>query len=354
MEMQKQQRTEINSLGEFGLIKVLTGRFKNINPSTIKAVGDDAAVIDTGNKYTLVTTDLLAEGIHFDLMYCPLKHLGYKSVVVNLSDIYAMNGTPKQVTVSIAISNRFSVEALEELYEGIRYACEQYGVDLVGGDTSSSVKGLFISVTAIGEVEKEKVTYRNTAREGDFLCVTGDLGSAYLGLQLLEREKHVYLDNPQLQPDLENQRYIVGRQLKPEARRDIVELFTEKKILPTAMIDISDGLSSDLLHICTQSDVGCRLYETDIPISQEAIEQAFKFHLDPTACALSGGEDYELLFTINKEDRKKLDNEWDITVIGDIVKKDQGVKLLTKSGNLHDITAQGWDAFLKAKEKSGN
>ncbi len=348
MTGQKLQRTEISSLGEFGLIKVLTSRFRNINSSTVKAVGDDAAVIDTGNKYALVTTDLLAEGIHFDLMYCPLKHLGYKSVIVNLSDVYAMNGTPKQVLVSLAISNRFSVEALEELYEGIRHACERYGVDLAGGDTSSSVKGLIISVTAVGEVEKDKVVYRSTAREGDLLCVSGDLGGAYLGLQLLEREKQIYIENPQVQPDLENQQYLVGRQLKPEARKDIIELFAGKNILPTSMIDISDGLSSDLLHICTQSNAGCRLYEADIPISQEASEMAMKFHLDPTACALSGGEDYELLFTIKKEDREKFENEWDVTVIGDIVKKDSGMKLLSKGGNLHDLTAQGWDAFLKA------
>ncbi len=350
--MTTQSRTEISSLGEFGLIKVLTSRFKTLNDSTIKGVGDDAAVIDSGNKFTLITTDLLAEGVHFDLMYCPLKHLGYKSIVVNLSDIYAMNGTPKQVTVSLAISNRFSVEALEELYEGIRFACQRYGVDLVGGDTSSSQSGLVISVTAIGEVEKEKVVYRNTAKEGDLLCVSGDLGGAYLGLQILEREKQIYLENPQVQPDLENQQYLIGRQLKPEARKDIIELFAEKNIFPTSMIDVSDGLSSDLLHICTQSDVGCRLYEADIPISEEAIQLAFKFSLDPTACTLSGGEDYELLFTIKKEDRKKFEDDGNITVIGDIVKKDQGVKLLSKGGKLHDITAQGWDAFLKATKNN--
>ncbi|GIV33068.1 MAG: thiamine-monophosphate kinase [Chitinophagales bacterium] len=347
MDEQK-QRTEIAALGEFGLIKALTSQFKNIHSSTIKGVGDDAAVIDTGNKFTLVTTDLLAEGIHFDLMYYPLKHLGYKAVVVNLSDIYAMNGIPKQVTVSFAVSNRFSVEALQELYAGVRYACERYRVDLVGGDTSSSLKGMFISVTAIGEVDKDKVTYRSTAREGDYLCVSGDLGGAYLGLQLLEREKQIYLENPEVQPDLEGQHYLVGRQLKPEARRDIIELFAEKGILPSAMIDISDGLSSDLLHICLQSNVGCRLYEADIPISQEALELAFKFSLDPTTCALSGGEDYELLFTLSREDKTKLEHEWDITVIGDIVKKEHGTKLLTKGGNLYDLTAQGWDAFLKS------
>ncbi|MDZ4846358.1 MAG: thiamine-phosphate kinase [Chitinophagales bacterium] len=350
--MTTQSRTEISSLGEFGLIKVLTSRFKKLNDSTIKAVGDDAAVIDNGNKFTLVTTDLLAEGVHFDLMYCPLKHLGYKSIVVNLSDIYAMNGTPKQITVSLAVSSRFSVEALEELYEGIRHACTQYGVDLVGGDTSSSHSGLVISITAIGEVEKDKVIYRNTAKEGDLLCVSGDLGGAYLGLQILEREKQIYLENPQVQPDLEDQQYLIGRQLKPEARKDIIELLAEKNVLPTSMIDVSDGLSSDLLHICTQSDVGCRLYEADIPISEEAIQLAFKFSLDPTACALSGGEDYELLFTIKKEDRKKFEDDKDITVIGDMVKKDQGVKLFSKGGKLHDITAQGWDAFLKARQSA--
>lgn len=351
MGEQKQKRTEISELGEFGLIKLLTSRFKNVNGSTVKGVGDDAAVIDTGMKYTLVTTDMLAEGIHFDLMYCPLKHLGYKSIIVNLSDIYAMNGIPRQVTVSLAVSNRFSVEALEELYEGIRYACERYAVDLAGGDTNSSVKGLVISVTAIGEVDKNRVVYRSTAKAGDLLCVSGDLGGAYLGLQLLEREKRIFIENPQVQPDLENQHYLVGRQLKPEARKDIIELFAEKNILPSSMIDVSDGLSSDLLHICTQSHVGCRLYEADIPISQEAMAQALKFNFDPTMCALSGGEDYELLFTIKKEDRQKLEHEWDITVIGDIVKEDFGVKLLSKGGNLHDITAQGWDAFLKAQKE---
>lgn len=352
MEKQEEIRTEISELGEFGLIKVLTGRFKSVNKSTIKGAGDDAAVIDTGKKYTIVTTDLLAEGIHFDLMYCPLKHLGYKAIISNLSDVYAMNGQPKQVTVSLAISSRFSVEALEELYEGIRYACEKYEVDLVGGDTSASLQGLFISVAAIGEADKDKVTYRDTAKPGELLCVTGDLGGAYLGLQLLEREKQIFLENPEIQPDLEGQDYLVGRQLKPEARRDIIDLLRENNIQPTSMIDISDGLSSDLLHICTSSKVGCRLYEADLPISPEAEQLAFKFTMDPTACALSGGEDYELLFTIKKEDKDKLQHEWDITVIGDILEEKEGVKLLSKGGNLHDITAQGWDALLKAKKQT--
>jgi len=348
MDQKKEKRTEIGELGEFGLIKVLTSRFKSMHKSTIKAVGDDAAVIDTGKNYTLVTTDLLAEGIHFDLTYCPLKHLGYKAIISNLSDIYAMNGEPKQVTVSMAISNRFSLEALEEIYEGIKHACEFYGVDLVGGDTSSSLQGLMISVTAIGEVEKKKVVYRDTAKKGDLLCVTGDLGGAYLGLQLLEREKQIYIESPEVQPDLENQSYLVGRQLKPEARNDIIKLLGELGIQPTAMIDISDGLSSDLLHICTSSNVGCRLYEADIPISEEAKQLAFKFTLDPTACALSGGEDYELLFAIDKEDREKFNTEWDVSVIGDILDKKEGVKLFSKGGKLHDITAQGWDTMIKA------
>jgi len=348
MEEKQEKRTEISELGEFGLIKVLTSRFESVNESTIKAVGDDAAVIDCGDKYMVVTTDLLAEGIHFDLMYCPLKHLGYKAIISNLSDVYAMNAKPKQVTVSIAISSRYSLEALEELYDGMRHACEKYQVDLVGGDTSSSLQGLMISVTAIGEVEKKQVTYRDTAQAGEVLCVSGDLGGAYLGLQLLEREKQIYMENPEVQPDLEEQSYLVGRQLKPEARRDIVELFKEKNFLPTSMIDISDGLSSDLLHLCTSSDVGCRLYEGDLPISDEAKELAIKFKMDPTTCALSGGEDYELLFTIKKEDRKKLDGEWDISIIGDIVDKKEGVNLISGNGSSHELTAQGWDALLKA------
>ena len=348
MEDPKEKRTEISDLGEFGLIKVLTSRFKSLQETTIKGPGDDAAVIDAGERCLVITTDLLSEGIHFDLMYCPLKHLGYKAIISNLSDVYAMNAQPKQVTVSMALSNRFSLEAVEELYEGIKHACDKYNVDLIGGDTSASHQGLFISVTAIGEVDKNKVTYRNTAREGDLLCVSGDLGGAYLGLQLLEREKQIYLENPEIQPDLEDQSYLVGRQLKPEARLDIIAMLAEKEIVPTSMIDISDGLSSDLLHICTESKVGCRLYEADLPISQEAQELAFKFGLDPTTCALSGGEDYELLFTIKKEDRERFTGEWDVSVIGDILDKKEGVKLFSKGEKLHDITAQGWDALLKA------
>ena len=274
-------RTELGELGEFGLIERLTENFETRNPSSLKGVGDDAAVIDNGNHLTVVSTDLLVEGIHFDLMYFPLKHLGYKSIVVNLSDIYAMNAQPKQVTVSLAISNRFSVEALEDLYEGIRLACSHYGVDLVGGDTTSSLKGLIISITAIGQGSKDKLVYRNGAKPGDLLCVTGDLGAAYLGLQILEREKQIYLSNPGIQPDLEEQQYLIGRFLKPEARKDMIEIFEKAQLVPTAMIDVSDGISSDLMHLCKQSGTGAVVEETGIPIHNEAKLMAMKFHHDP-------------------------------------------------------------------------
>src|SRR4051812_39108068 len=290
-------RTEVSTLGEFGLINYLTKNIEITNASTILGVGDDAAVIDTFGKQMVVTTDMLVEGVHFDLMYTPLKHLGYKSVVVNLSDVYAMNATPTQITLSIGISNRFSLEALDEFYDGVYTACEKYKVDLVGGDTASSQKGFIISVTAIGEVAPDKFVKRSTANKGDLICVSGDLGAAFLGLTLLEREKGIYLENPQIQPDLEGEDYIVGRLLKPEARKDIIEFFAEQDILPTAMMDISDGLSSETLHICNQSILGCRLYEDKLPIVDETRNAAFKFGLDPTVCALNGGEDYELIFT---------------------------------------------------------
>lgn len=296
--MQDQQRTEISTLGEFGLIEHLTKNIEITNASTIVGVGDDAAVIDSFGKQTVVSTDMLVEDVHFDLMYTPLKHLGYKSVIVNLSDIYAMNATPTQITLSIAFSNRFSLEALEEFYEGVYAACSTYGVDLVGGDTTSSQKGFIISITAIGEVAPDKFVKRSTAQKGDLLCVSGFLGGAYLGLTLLEREKKIYLENPSIQPDLEGEKYVVGKMLKPEARRDIIEFLENANITPTAMMDVSDGLSSEILHICKQSDLGCVLYEDKIPIHEEARQAAFKFKLDPTACALSGGEDYELLFTV--------------------------------------------------------
>lgn len=340
-------RTELKELGEFGLIKELTQHIELKNPSSLKGVGDDAAVIHYENKVTLVSTDMLVEGVHFDLTYVPLKHLGYKSVVVNLSDIFAMNGQPRQITVSIALSNRFSVEAVEELYAGIYLACEKYGIDLVGGDTTSSLSGLVISVTVMGEAEKEKVVYRNGAQEKNLLCVSGDLGGAYMGLQILEREKAVYKENPKIQPDLEGKDYILERQLKPEARKDVIELLKEIEVQPTAMIDISDGLASEILHLCEQSGVGCELYEEKIPIDQQTYDTARQFDLDPTLCTLSGGEDYELLFTIKMEDYDKIKNLPDITVIGHITELSKGRNLVTKSGTVHPIKAQGWDALLK-------
>jgi len=345
MSKEKAKRTDVTTLGEFGLIDHLTRKAVPSNPTTIKGVGDDAAVIDNGPLATVVSTDLLVEGIHFDLMYSPLKHLGYKAVVVNLSDIYAMNAIPQQITVSIAISNRFSVEALEELYEGIYTACRHYKVDLVGGDTTSSLKGLFISVTAIGQAKKENITYRNTAKVGDLICVPGNLGAAYLGLQLLEREKQIYLDNPKVQPDLEDQKFLVERQLKPEARRDMIEAFAKNKLLPTSMIDVSDGLSSEIYHICKQSGVGAVVEESGVPIHPDAQMMAIKFNLDPITCALSGGEDYELMFTIDPRDVDKVKYLPDIYIMGEIVPKEEGVKLHSKGGKIHDLPAQGWVHF---------
>lgn len=339
------QRTDVNTLGEFGLIEYLTRDFPLRQPSTIKGIGDDAAVIENGALCTVVSTDLLVEGIHFDLAYVPLKHLGYKAVVVNLSDIYAMNALPKQITVSIAISNRFSVEALDELYEGIRAACEAYGVDLVGGDTASSPRGLTISVTAIGQCPKGQVVYRNGAQVGDLMCITGDLGAAYLGLQLLEREKRIFEENPGVQPDLENQKYVINRQLKPEARRDMIETFRKVGLQPTAMIDISDGLASEIFHLCKQSKVGALLEESGVPIHPEAQLLALQFKLDPITCALNGGEDYELLFTIRPEDADKIKFLPDIYIAGEILEAQEGIKLNTKGGNLHELKAQGWVHF---------
>jgi len=342
-----EERTEISSLGEFGLIDHLTRNIELQNASSIVGVGDDAAVIDHYGKQTVITSDLLIEGVHFDLMYTPLKHLGYKSVIVNLSDVYAMNATPTQIIVSIGISNRFSVEALSEFYEGIYAACEKYGVDLVGGDTSSSQKGFVISVTAIGEVTPGKYVKRNTANKGDLICCSGDLGGAYVGLLFLEREKQIYLEHPQVQPDLEGESYVIGRLLKPEARKDIIEFLEEKNIVPTAMMDISDGLSSEILHICEQSNMGCVLYEEKIPISEEMRKAAFKFEIDPTACALSGGEDYELLFTMSQSDYEKIVLNEQISVIGYMTDAEEGAKIRTKGGQVHTITAQGWNAFKK-------
>ena len=343
--MSETKRTDVNALGEFGLIEHLTKQHETRHPSTLKGIGDDAAVIDNGQYKTVISTDMLVEGIHFDMAYVPLEHLGYKLVVVNLSDIYAMNAIPKQITVSLALSNRYSVEALEEIYKGIYRACSFYGVDLIGGDTTSSPKGLIISVTAIGQGEADRMAYRNGAEVGDLICASGDFGAAYLGLQLLEREKRIFMEHPTVKPDLEGQTYLVGRQLKPEARKDIIRLFHEGGIVPTSMIDVSDGLASEIFHICKQSGVGAILDENTIPIHPEAEQMALKFKLDPITCALNGGEDYELLFTIKASEIEKIRFLPDIAIIGEIVDKSQGVSLHTKGGNIHDIKAQGWQHF---------
>lgn len=339
------ERTDLNHLGEFGLIEHLTKAVELTEKSTVKGIGDDAAVLDFSGNKALVSTDLLLEGIHFDLRYVPLKHLGYKAVQVNLSDIYAMNGMATQITFSIGLSSKFPLEAVEELYAGALLACTKYQVDLVGGDTSASKQGLVISVTSIGYAKAEDIVYRNGAQEGDLVCVSGDLGAAYVGLQLLEREKRIFLENPDIQPDLEGKDYIVERQLKPEARRDIVQLLATLGVKPTAMIDVSDGLASEILHICNASGRGCRLYEEKIPIDPMAYDTAREFALDPTVCALNGGEDYELLFTINQADYEKLVGQADISVIGHITEKEAGCELISKSGNVHPIKAQGWNAF---------
>ena len=341
------EKTEVAALGEFGLIDHITKNFKLLDNTSVKGIGDDAAVMDFAGKKTLISTDLLLEGVHFDLAYVPLKHLGYKAVQVNLSDIYAMNGTASQITFSIGISSKFPLEAVEELYQGVQLACQQYKIDLIGGDTSASKQGLVISVTSIGYADEADVVYRNTAEEGDLICVSGDLGGAYVGLQLLEREKQVYLSNPNIQPDLEGKDYIVERQLKPEARGDIIDILKELKIKPTSMIDVSDGLASEILHICTQSQKGCTLYEDKIPIDPMTYETAREFGLDPTVCALSGGEDYELLFTIKQTDFEKIKHNADISIIGHITEAAAGCNLVSKSGKVHELKAQGWNAFNK-------
>lgn len=339
------ERTEISSLGEFGLIDHLTKNF-TLQNNTIKAVGDDAAVIEPTPGYkTVISTDLLVEGVHFDLSYFPMKHLGYKAVVVNLSDIYAMNARPRQITVSIALSSRFSLEAVEELYAGIQLACERYGIDLVGGDTSSSKHGLTISVTAIGEAKEEELAYRSGAKPNELLVVSGDLGGAYCGYQLLEREKRVYLDNPNVQPDLSGHDYIIERQLKPEARKDVIEILKNLNIQPSAMMDVSDGLASECFHLAKSSGVGLTVYEEKIPIDPTTYNFARELEMDPTLCALSGGEDYELLFTIKQEDFSKIEHHPDFSVIGFVTESGSGVHLISKSGNKHPMQAQGWKAF---------
>lgn len=339
------QRTEISTYGEFGLIKHLTEKFKIENSSTLKGVGDDSAVLNYQNKKVLVTTDLLLEGIHFDLVYVPLMHLGYKAAVVNFSDIYAMNGEPKQITVSIGVSKRFSVEDLEQFYAGIELACKKYGVDLIGGDTSASLTGLTISITCIGEGEEGKITYRNGAKSTDLVCVTGDLGSAYMGLQLLEREKIVFSGNAEVQPDFEGKDYILKRQLKPEARKDIVELLREKGIVPTAMMDISDGLSSELMHICSQSNVGCRIYEDKIPINYQAAVMAEELNMNIVTAALNGGEDYELLFTVSLEDYDKIVTLEGVAIVGHTTKPELGLHLVGREGEEIELQAQGWNSL---------
>lgn len=337
--------TNLEQLGEFGLIDLITKSVNLTQDTTVKGIGDDAAVLNFSGKQTLISTDLLLEGVHFDLRYVPLKHLGYKAVQVNLSDIYAMNGMASQITFSIGLSSKFPLEAVEEIYEGALLACKKYNVDLIGGDTSASKQGLVISVTSIGYADASDVVYRSGAKEGDLICVSGDLGGAYMGLQLLEREKQIFLENPDIQPDLEGKDYIVERQLKPEARKDIIEFFKENAIKPTSMIDVSDGLASDILHICKQSDVGCKLYEEKFPIDPMTFDTAMEFGIDPSVCVLNGGEDYELLFTISQSDYSKVEHSMDITPVGYITEAAAGHKLITKSDNEYDLKAQGWNAF---------
>ena len=343
IEDKNQEHTSLSSLGEFGLIDHLTQHFVDKNPSTLKGIGDDAAVLDFKNKLVVLTTDLLVEGVHFDLSYMPLKHLGYKAVMVNLSDVYAMNANATQITVSIAVSNRFSLESLEALYAGIHQAAEVYGVDVVGGDTTSSQTGLMISVTALGEVDLESVVKRSGAQSNDLLVVSGDLGGAYLGLQVLEREKQVFKVNPNNQPDLEAYTYIIERQLKPEARKDIIKLLKDLDVLPTSMIDISDGLSSEIIHLCKQSEVGCDLYETKIPLDPQVISTSEEFNMDSTTVALNGGEDYELLMTISQEDFPKIKANPNLTVIGYMTDPGNGMNLVTRAEAKIPLTAQGWN-----------
>ena len=343
--MSEKKRTEIGELGEFSLIEKLAKGFEPKHSETVKGIGDDAAVIDSGNKYTLISMDMLLEGLHFDLAYVPLQHLGYKAITVNVSDIAAMNGIPKQVTVGLGLSNRFSVEAVEMIYEGIKAACKDYHVDLVGGDTTSSRAGLVISVSILGEVSKEKIVYRSQAMENDIVCVTGDLGAAFVGLQVMEREKQEYLVNPDMQPKLDKYDYIVGRQLRPKARMDVIHDFRDLGIVPTSMIDVSDGLASDIFHICKQSGLGVALYEDKLPIDKQAYETAAEFSIDPNSCALNGGEDYELLFTIGQDDYEKIKNHKDIHTVGYMQVKRKGKTFVTRSNNVVELTAQGWKHF---------
>ena len=345
IEDKNQQRTPLGNLGEFGLIDHLTKHFKITQKSTIKGIGDDAAVLEFNKKQIVVTTDLLIEHVHFDLSYMPLKHLGYKAIIVNLSDVYAMNANATQVTVSIAVSNRFPLEALEELYAGITAASKIYNVDVIGGDTTSSTTGLIISVTAIGEIDEKDVVFRNGAKPNDLLVVTGDLGGAYMGLQVLEREKEVFKVNPNNQPDLEPYTYIIERQLKPEARKDVITLLKKLDVKPTSMIDISDGLSSEIIHLCKQSNVGVELYENKIPLDPQVISTCEEFNIDSTTIALNGGEDYELLMTISQEDFPKIKANPNLTVIGYMTEKERGMHLVTRAETLIPLIAKGWNAL---------
>ncbi|MBX2985592.1 MAG: thiamine-phosphate kinase [Bacteroidia bacterium] len=339
---ENQEKSKIELLGEFGLIDHLTGIFHNTQPSTIKGVGDDAAVIDCGEKYMLVSNDILLEGVHFDFVYTPLKHLGYKAVSSNISDIAAMNGKATQIVVSIGLSSKITLEAIEEVYAGIHAACEHYEVDLVGGDTSSSSKGLFISITAIGFADKNKITYRKGAKKAELVCVSGDLGAAYTGYMLLEREKRLFMENPDVQPDMEGNDYILQRQLKPEARVDIISLLNKLNITPSSMIDVSDGISSELHHLSKHSELGFVIYEDKLPIDQATFDKARELGLDPTVCALNGGEDYELLFTLKQEDYDKIKNNADISIIGYATDLSEGICMISRNGNKHKLEAQGW------------
>lgn len=340
--------TEINELGEFGLISHLSEKIKISNESSKKGIGDDCAVVNYGNGYlTVITTDMFVDKVHFDLIYTPLKHLGYKVVVAGISDVYAMNALAQQIVISFAISNKFSVEMMDELYEGIIAASEKYGVDFVGGDTTTIEKGLVINVTALGKAKKEDIVYRDGAHKNDLICVTGDLGASYIGLLILEREKKIYLDNPEFQPKLDGYDYVLKRHLKPECRKDAIEIFRDLGIRPSAMIDISDGLSSEIIHICTQSKTGCKIFEDKLPIDPSTYDISREFKLDPTTCMLNGGEDYELLFTINPEEYEKIKNHPDFTVIGYITEEENDYSLISKSGNEHRLQAQGWKAFGK-------
>ncbi|MFT6112908.1 MAG: thiamine-monophosphate kinase [Bacteroidia bacterium] len=349
---EEKEKTSIERLGEFKLIDHLTSAFETRHKETLLGVGDDAAILKINNSTQLISTDIFIENIHFDMMYSPLVHIGYKCITASISDIYAMNAQPKQVLVSIAISSKYTLQAAEELYTGIRAACEKYDIDLIGGDTSSSVTGMAITVTAIGYADEDKIVKRSGAKEGDLLCVSGDLGGAYIGLQLLEREKQVFLETKDMQPDLEGKDYVIGRQLRPEARKDIIDLLEDLGIVPTSMIDISDGLSSEVFHLCKQSNIGMKIYEEKLPIDQQTYDTALEFNIPPTTTAMNGGEDYELLFTLPQSQYDKIKNSLDISVIGYCTAAHEGKEIITKSGSMVPLEAQGWDTLSTPEESS--